>query len=67
MKEEHMKGKWNLESAMARMKEKRCEVNQDKKQVFVRPEQGVIGNDTLGALDYLKKQHKYSVVFMEVS
>lgn len=61
------KGKWNLESAMARVKEKRCEVNQENKQIFVKPEQGVTGNGTLGALDYLKKQHKYSIVFVEVS
>lgn len=57
-------GKWTAETALARAKSKGCEVNTEKKQVFVKPEPGV-GNGTLGALDYLKNHAKYSVIFKE--
>lgn len=53
---------WTKESAIARMIEKGIGINHEKKQLFVDPRPG-IGNGTLGAVDYLRKKHKYVVVF----
>lgn len=54
--------KWTPEKAMARIRNKGCSVNEEKKQIFVEAKPG-IGNSTLGALDYLKKHVKYAVIF----
>ena len=56
------KKQWTRDSALAFVRTKGANINQDKKQIFIEPTPEV-GNGTRGALDYLKYQQKFVVIF----